>query len=375
MNESSNVLSGNFPFVELCVDTFSCPGEFPSGEFFIDELLSRNFLLKTEMLRSKTGKTRTPVSEEALKDAVNVVLAGNMMIREAARHSVPYLDISTNYLKQAAKYHYGLTRKEAKTLAYQYAEQNNKIMPQKWHETGTAGREWLRWFMKRHKSLSLRTPESTSLARSTSFNNTNVSNFFQNLRACIEKRKFQPNQIYNIDETGNTNLLTFPPHSSHKLLPLDRTVFGPYKTYYNQCANDWLLQNPGKPITIYQIAEIVGKSYPKAFTQQNIIKGFQVTDADPNVVLATNSSSPIPLPSTSTLSISTPSSTQCNVAIPNLTPPGDSTNATGILQEIINTTSNQSIGFKSPHLSEGRATENCKGWKKERENQNFDVDT
>jgi hypothetical protein len=28
-------------------------------------------------------------------------------------------------------------------------------------------------------------------------------------------------------------LLTIPTHTSHQLQPLDRSVFGPYKTYYN----------------------------------------------------------------------------------------------------------------------------------------------
>lgn len=36
----------------------------------------------------------------------------------------------------------------------------------------------------------------------------------------------------------DVELLTFPPHTSHKLKPLDRTVVGPYKTYYNQAVND-----------------------------------------------------------------------------------------------------------------------------------------
>ncbi|ENN77079.1 hypothetical protein YQE_06414, partial [Dendroctonus ponderosae] len=80
--------------------------------------------------------------------------------------------------------------------------------------------------------------------------------------------------LQNLIKSNGVVLLTFPPHTSHKLQPLDRTVFGPYKTYYNQAMNEWMLQNPGKPITLYQIAEIVGKAYPKAFTQHNITKEF-----------------------------------------------------------------------------------------------------
>lgn len=56
-------------------------------------------------------------------------------------------------------------------------------------------------------------------------------------------------------------ILTIPPHTSHKLEPLDRGVFGPLKTYYNEACKNWLLSNPGKPLTIYDIGEITGKAY------------------------------------------------------------------------------------------------------------------
>lgn len=76
-------------------------------------------------------------------------------------------------------------------------------------------------------------------------------------------------------------MLTLPPHTSHKLQPLDRTVFGPLKKYYNTACNEWLLNNNSKPMTIYDVAECVGKSYPKAFTSQNIESGFRVTGIYP----------------------------------------------------------------------------------------------
>ena len=41
-------------------------------------------------------------------------------------------------------------------------------------------------------------------------------------------------------------LLTLPPHCSHKLQPLDRTVFGPFKKYVNTASDDWIKSNPGK---------------------------------------------------------------------------------------------------------------------------------
>lgn len=69
-------------------------------------------------------------------------------------------------------------------------------------------------------------------------------------------------------------LFTIPPHTTHKLQPLDRGVFGPFKTYYNEACKNWLLNNPGKPLSIYDIAAITGKAYPLAFTPANITAGF-----------------------------------------------------------------------------------------------------
>ena len=76
-------------------------------------------------------------------------------------------------------------------------------------------------------------------------------------------------------------LLTLPPHTSHRLQPLDRSVYGPLKKYFNSCCNDWQLSNPGKAITIYEISAILGKAYPRAFTPANIISGFRITGIYP----------------------------------------------------------------------------------------------
>lgn len=76
-------------------------------------------------------------------------------------------------------------------------------------------------------------------------------------------------------------LLTLHPHTTHKLQPLDRTVFGPLKAHYNKACDKWMLQNPGKPITIYDVSELLGQSYFQVFTSNNIVKAFKVTGIYP----------------------------------------------------------------------------------------------
>lgn len=38
-----------------------------------------------------------------------------------------------------------------------------------------------------------------------------------------------------------------------------------------------MTSDPGKPVTIYDVAGLIGKAYVKAFTKENIEKGFKVS--------------------------------------------------------------------------------------------------
>lgn len=304
------------------------------------------------------------------------------------------------YLLDASNMCYGLTERDVRILAFNFAVANHKNIPPSWDRNKSAGKEWMFCFRKRHPKIALRTPEATSLTRATSFNAHNVSIFFNNLREVKERYNFLPNQIYNCDETAVTTvhkpprilaqtgqkqigkitsgergtlvtlcvsicangtfvppffifprknfkphmltgappgsagaahssgwmtatnfelyldhlikntrcsndnkillildnheshygikvlekakqngiiLLTIPPHCSHRLQPLDITCFGPFKAFYNRAIDQWLLNHPGTPLTMYDIAGVVGNSFYAAFVPSNITSGFEKT--------------------------------------------------------------------------------------------------
>lgn len=84
----------------------------------------------------------------------------------------------------------------------------------------------------------------------------------------------------DLAKRSGITVLSFPPHCSHKLQPLDRSVYGPLKRYYNAACDDWLASNP-RPMTIYDIAQVTNRAYTMAFSPANIIAGFRVSGIEP----------------------------------------------------------------------------------------------
>ena len=111
-----------------------------------------------------------------------------------------------DYFVTAAKHNYGHSPPMARHLAYEFAVANGKVVPHSWLRDCTAGEEWLTGFMKRHQDLSVRSPEATSLGRSTACNRHNIDKFFTNLDTVYGRHQFGPEDIYNCDETGLTTV-------------------------------------------------------------------------------------------------------------------------------------------------------------------------
>uniref|UniRef100_UPI00358FE895 uncharacterized protein n=2 Tax=Myxine glutinosa TaxID=7769 RepID=UPI00358FE895 len=308
------------------------------------------------------------------------------------------------YILAAANIYFGLTPKEICSLAYQCATMFKVKMPPSWIKDECAGPVWFAGYLKRHRNLSIRIPEATSLARASGFNRENVKQFFTKLAEVMDRYHFQPNDIWNVDEFGVTTVqkpinivakksvkqmgaitsaergelvtlcpavsaigsvvppmlifprkifkdhfirdgptgcigtavasgwmdterflvflkhfvsnvrpsnehpvlvlldnhnshlgidilnyandngvvfLSFPTHCSHKLQPLDHSVFGLLKKYVPEHQDAWMINNPGKTMTIYDLPFILRDAWPSAATPANIMKGFKVSGIYP----------------------------------------------------------------------------------------------
>lgn len=76
-------------------------------------------------------------------------------------------------------------------------------------------------------------------------------------------------------------LICLPPHTTHVLQPLDRTVFKPLKTYYHHETNSFVHTNPTASITKFVFGRIFSAAWRKGATVGNAVKGFECTGIYP----------------------------------------------------------------------------------------------
>ncbi|KAF5281763.1 hypothetical protein FQR65_LT14558 [Abscondita terminalis] len=81
--------------------------------------------------------------------------------------------------------------------------------------------------------------------------------------------------VINIAREIFIHIICLPPHSTHKLQPLDISFMSPFKTYYAGEIETWLKANPGRVVTAYQIAELMGRAYLRAASCEVAVNGFR----------------------------------------------------------------------------------------------------
>ncbi|VEN35500.1 unnamed protein product [Callosobruchus maculatus] len=88
-------------------------------------------------------------------------------------------------------------------------------------------------------------------------------------------------EAINLAKENGVTILTVPPHSTGKLQPLDVAIFKPFKTAYNAAIDSWMMRNPGKSFSIYEVAQCVKEAHMKSMTPANICSAFKCTGIFP----------------------------------------------------------------------------------------------
>ncbi|KAB0794340.1 hypothetical protein PPYR_11179 [Photinus pyralis] len=114
------------------------------------------------------------------------------------------------YVEDVDRRAFGVTREQFARIAFDYAESLN--IPHRFNkDKKRAGKDFVQAFMTKF-NFSLRKPEATSAARLAAFNKNNVESFFDLYKEILANKKFEPQQIYNIDETSCSTVPTKTPN-------------------------------------------------------------------------------------------------------------------------------------------------------------------
>jgi len=77
-------------------------------------------------------------------------------------------------------------------------------------------------------------------------------------------------------------LAVLPPHSTHRLQPLDIGMFSPLATYYSQEVNEFLSNSGGLThVTKRQFWAFFREAWKRAFTEKNVISAWEATGIHP----------------------------------------------------------------------------------------------
>ena len=58
-------------------------------------------------------------------------------------------------------------------------------------------------------------------------------------------------------------MVSLPPHTTHRFQPLGGAFFGPFGKYYNDALMMWMKEHVGRPVTTWQVDEILNVAYRK----------------------------------------------------------------------------------------------------------------
>lgn len=87
--------------------------------------------------------------------------------------------------------------------------------------------------------------------------------------------------IYKHCKTNNIHMLSLPPHSSHRMQPLDVTFYGPLKAAYKKECDSYMKSHLAEKITPYDVASLFNKAYANVASISKGESGFRATGIFP----------------------------------------------------------------------------------------------
>lgn len=89
--------------------------------------------------------------------------------------------------------------------------------------------------------------------------------------------------INSIDfcERWGIELVTLPPQSAGRLQPIERYTYKMLKSYFNSACAKFRATNADYAVSVYDVSALFNSIYPLAFTEENIIRGFNETGLYP----------------------------------------------------------------------------------------------
>ena len=88
-------------------------------------------------------------------------------------------------------------------------------------------------------------------------------------------------EVITLARENHVDIICLPPHSSHKMQPLDKAFMGPPKTFYCQEIEKWLCSHLGQVITVYQTGKLFRNAYKQAAAGEIAANGFWATGLFP----------------------------------------------------------------------------------------------
>ena len=88
-------------------------------------------------------------------------------------------------------------------------------------------------------------------------------------------------EAVNMAREAGVDILTFPPHTSHRLQPLDVSVMGPLKTRYREEVACWMRAHPAMRVTQFEVSGLFGGAYLKTMSGEKAVSGFKAAGIVP----------------------------------------------------------------------------------------------